>query len=1136
MAAAFFDDKPTNPDLVKLSKKWKATYEIKSMSPINTLHMRCFVCNPEVAEDVCLTEIISHTFSSSIHIDYIVVELPNLNFTGPYVISPLVKELEIPTRGREKKKLIVYKKDLLMPHLLVREGREHDLDDLMPLLPLDMHTMEQHFGKSNLSDVIAMSEKGNQSMVAEWKGEATGIISVSVDLDYELLNEYFHLEPFHGLHKPHKFDQIFMDEDRSRSIIDDVYSSELYDEGDTRQSISGQIRLQRQNAARQPYDVELIKEFSLADGGFSDDDSSGVEKLMEEKTLKPHLFTTRVDEDIILYGLRKRLPVEGEEEEGSESLEGSKEGSGSGSSSDKMDGTEYDGDDDEEEVEQKLEGGENEEKMEEEDEEEERGDGEEEQQKGAEEEGDEGEEGEEEGDEEAIEVVDGDDLVKPSNDQLEGGEEEDDEEGEGEGEEISIVIDMEEEGEDEEGGGEEDDEEQEEGDEGADEPSQIPPFDMGEAMDPVPSVDEGLGTGLTSELLVPEPSGTSAPGGEDPSAVSSKKRSEEVTPPSPTSSDNAPAEPEAPSEEEEEDAIRVEEDESTLDQQSIMQEDQAKPSKQPKSQFTEQQIAMLQSMSPEVRRRMSEDAWYVGKRPTPRKIQQKLELFKTIYRMIQEDGITLKKAKELMTSEDIQDLEEAKIKTAENLILHIEEFLVNNETQTKKRKSVFHGIANALAVKLFNMSKKHMLRHMDLFRDIFKSFPNREYLVITVPIGDIAQPAWLQNFVRAVPRVQSCYPRDLFLIHKVAITAKLKVRKAKERDMGQVKEFLSTIIDKQKIYEDFIQSFTRRRPCKSWPKMNCYVAEVKNYENTPMIGLAIVSTDPEVLKYSVNYDIEKHTYFAAHDVTSDHGYVHHMIINPLFQRHSKLFLKEVMRLDNKQCLFHRVYPDYVKNEALDHQSVINNMEDWIPLMPRKRIHYDDLGLVETYDDERQPPPYVQDTCDPYALIHIGKKFILEPKITLTKRIVFVGASTTTLACLEKLISSTYRSFRYLTVIDPYGLPGQLPCCSVRNEFFALRNGGTKMSYESDAEWVQRTGIHLWVQVVIGRVTSIKRDAKYVVVNGENVVQYDKLVLAPGQQFQRLDCPEPEINDPNFTAFKKNTATHELQEKKELKFK
>lgn len=1092
--------------------------------------MRCFVCNPEVAEDVCLTEIISHTFSSSIHIDYIVVELPTVNYTGPYVISPLVKELELPTGNRhEKKKVIVYKKDLLMPHLLVREGREHDLDDLMPLLPLDMHTMEQHFGKSNLSDVIAMSEKGNQSMVAEWKGEATGIISVSADLDYELLNEYFHLEPFHGLHKPHRNDQIFMDTDQDRTIIDDVYSSELYDEGDNRQSPTGSIRIQRQNAARMPYDVELIKEFSLADGVSDEDSVGGVDKLLDEKTPKPHLFTTRVDEDIILYGLRKRLPVEGEEEEGSGSLTGSKEGS----STDKMDGTEYDGDEDEEEEEEKVKGEEEEEKGEEEDgeEEEERGD-EEDGKKGdvEEEDGREGEEGEEEDEEEGIEVINGDDLVNPSNsEQLEGGEEEEDEEGEEE--ELINVTDLEE-GENEEDDEEEGEEDVEGADEGADEPSQIPPSGMED--DEEMEDDEGLEGG--SEQLLAEPSGTSAPVAGEPSAVSSKKRSEEVTPPSPTSSD-APVEADVPSEEEEE-AIRVEPEESV--DQSMFQEqpstqELSKPLKPTKSQFTDKQITMLQQMSPEVRRRMSEDAWYVGKRPPPRNIDQKIELFKTIYHMIHEDGITLKQAKEMLQPEDIESLEGAKIQTTENLLQYLEEFLINNVPQGQKKKSVFHGIANALAVKLFNMNKKHMLRHMDLFRDIFKSFPNREYLVITVPIGDTAQPAWLQNFVRAVPRVQSCYPRDLFLIHKVAITAKVRVRKAKERDMSQVKEFLSTLLEKHKIYEDFIQSFTKRRPCKSWPKMTCYVAEVKNYENTPIIGLAMVSTDPEVLKYSVNYEIEKHTYFAAHDVTSDHGYVHHMIINPLFQRHSKLFLKEVMRLDNKQCLFHRVYPDYVKNEAVDHQSVINDMEDWIPLMPRKRIHYDDLGLVERYDDERQPPPYVQDTCDPYALIHIGKKFILEPKITLTKRLVFVGASTTTLACLEKLISSTYRSFRYLTVIDPYGLPGQLPCCTVRNEFFALRNGGTKMSYESDAEWVQRTGIHLWVQVVIGRVTSIKRDQKYVVVNEDNVVQYDKLVIAPGQQFQRLDCPEPEINDPNFTAFKKNTATHEGQEKKDMKF-
>ena len=45
--------------------------------------------------------------------------------------------------------------------------REHDLDDLSPLIDLDTTEMEENFNKSYLNDLIAMSDRNNQSVVAE---------------------------------------------------------------------------------------------------------------------------------------------------------------------------------------------------------------------------------------------------------------------------------------------------------------------------------------------------------------------------------------------------------------------------------------------------------------------------------------------------------------------------------------------------------------------------------------------------------------------------------------------------------------------------------------------------------------------------------------------------------------------------------------------------------------------------------------------------------------------------------------------------------------------------------------------------------------------------------------------------------
>ncbi|ODN02858.1 Urocanate hydratase [Orchesella cincta] len=1099
VAAAFFDDKPATANLMKNSKKWKNQHDMKNMTPINTLHMRLFVCNPEVAEDVCLTEIISNTFSSCAHMDYIIVEMADMNYTGPYAFSPLVKEIVYSPAPRQKRKIIVYKKDLLMPHLLVREGREHDLDDLVPLLPLDTATIEAQFGKSNLSDIIAMSDKSNQSMVAEWKNEAVGIISVSADIDYELLNKFFHLEPFHGLHKPHPYDEVYIDDDSTKPVVDVEFDG-LFKEAERNLTNRG-IRIHRQEEAipHHPYDIELIKEFSMCDDVVSENDSSVADKL-DDKIPRPHQFTTKVSEDIILYGLRTRSPDEmsnsGTPSSRSKSLLNAASSRFAGDTL--LEEIELEGDEDEEEEHEEGEG------LEEED--------------------------------ELLQILDGDDLVMPSDHKQavaasvgDAGKTELETEGSpvegGERDETLIGAD----GEEIFGEGSEEGLNNEEG------MRLIGSTATGEVGE-----ENGDAEDVSGFELVPAPkdktmlevSGGVEDDADDHDVSSPPHRVRSISESLSVSDVSGYLEASISKTDVEE--------ESTVAQGPTVAFMVESRKLQSKSHFDQKSIVQLQQLSPEVRRRLSEDTLYVGKRLPPRNFDQKVELFKKVwdvYNMIQDDGMTLEQAKDMMSPADIDALEEAHVTTTGCLLKFITALLPDESKYPLQRplitgKSIFRGIANALAIKLFNNGKKYICRNADMFRDIFRTFPNREYLIVAVPVG-VREPAWLDNFIRVIPKAESSYPRDLFLLHKSVITSKLRVRRARERDMSSIKNFIATLLEKDKIFKDYLQSFSKPHE-STGPKLNCYIAEVKNYEGIPVVGLAIVSTEEEPLKYLVNYDLEKHTYYSAHGEET-FGYVHHFILNPIFQRHGRLFLKEVMRLEDKECLFHRVYQKHAQNASTEHQSILNNMEDWVPLMPRKRIHYEDLKMTDAYDDERQPPTYVQNTCDPYALIHTAKKFVMEPKISLTKRIVFVGASTTTISCLEKLISSTFRSFKHLTVIDPFGLPGALPPDPVRNEFFSVRNGGVKMSYESDSEWAQRLGIHLWVQVVVGRVTSIVRDAKYVVVNSEYVVPYDKLILAPGQQFQRLDCPEPEINDPNFMAFKKNTATHELQDTKNLKF-
>jgi len=149
------------------------------------------------------------------------------------------------------------------------------------------------------------------------------------------------------------------------------------------------------------------------------------------------------------------------------------------------------------------------------------------------------------------------------------------------------------------------------------------------------------------------------------------------------------------------------------------------------------------------------------------------------------------------------------------------------------------------------------------------------------------------------------------------------------------------------------------------------------------------------------------------------------------------------------------------------------MEDWIPLAPRRRIEYAMLNLTDIYDDQRQPPKYAQNYYNAHSAFHMAKKFTFEPKTAINTKIVFIGASETALACLEKLTCRSNLDFKNITVISTNGLPGALPHDDIRDLFFVRRNNPA-LSMRHETEWHQRLGLRANVNVVYGTAIKIFR--------------------------------------------------------------
>ena len=86
-------------------------------------------------------------------------------------------------------------------------------------------------------------------------------------------------------------------------------------------------------------------------------------------------------------------------------------------------------------------------------------------------------------------------------------------------------------------------------------------------------------------------------------------------------------------------------------------------------------------------------------------------------------------------------------------------------------------------------------------------------------------------------------------------------------------------------------------------------------------------------------------------------------------------LQEVLRLGHKSCLYYPLYPPYVERDLLQRHTLVDCLNELVPVRARRQISYplDKLG-------ENAPAKRVLEKQELYALNHINWKLALEPKV------------------------------------------------------------------------------------------------------------------------------------------------------------
>ncbi|CAF1621244.1 unnamed protein product, partial [Adineta ricciae] len=209
--AAFYDypnvhGVPSNDWEDKWWKKnsFDKTADTSKVNAINTLFLHLFVAHPDFSEG-CAEEILNVTFRALPEVNQILLCLPP-QVTPEGALEKYFKPIQTERVDQTCAVLACYRKDHF-PALFIRTARVQDNDDLAPLFNQYNEILRQTYGDFFVAELIESQDADNKALVAEYNGYAIGFMSISKEVNVDVLNEIYVLSAFHGLRSSHPDDK-----------------------------------------------------------------------------------------------------------------------------------------------------------------------------------------------------------------------------------------------------------------------------------------------------------------------------------------------------------------------------------------------------------------------------------------------------------------------------------------------------------------------------------------------------------------------------------------------------------------------------------------------------------------------------------------------------------------------------------------------------------------------------------------------------------------------------------------------------------------------------------------------------------------------------------------------------------------
>jgi adenylate kinase family enzyme len=401
----------------------------------------------------------------------------------------------------------------------------------------------------------------------------------------------------------------------------------------------------------------------------------------------------------------------------------------------------------------------------------------------------------------------------------------------------------------------------------------------------------------------------------------------------------------------------------------------------------------------------------------------------------------------------------------------------------------------AFAVTLFCLDDLYEPRAKDFLFKAFMMFPDREYCVVTLP-HTAAETALLQNFTMINPQPSSTFSHVLYLLHRDGLLApELRICRALESHLEALEPMLSALPNSNEVAEAVVSALdTSTTPLSKNPQMAAFVATCRDQ----VLGVMVLTRkgcDASGIRWiQTAYRLEDYVVYPHHEV-GEQAYITHYVINPIFSRSTRFFLREAMRLFRKTCLYYRVYPG---------QIIAPLLSNLVQAPPRSRPQLrpgEVRGNAGSGNEiTGKDTPYAEDVAETngengFALHFLTLKLLSEPKIFTHSRIVVVGASDAGLSALESLMLTPYMQFSRLTLVAPNGIP--IPADQQSEKSFVTSHAGGPCGYTKRE--IQQLSFDSTVRVINGRMVDIDREGCALQLEDETIVPYDYLLVCTGIQ-------------------------------------